>query len=91
MTRKLGRLSRPESIFFAWALVFVVACLCAIPVQAGIVSFSGVTPLGGPPAPNVLPGSQPPAPNPIVFLETAGIVGAGGHSRGSFGRRAVCL
>jgi hypothetical protein len=78
MTRKLGRLSRPDSIFLALAIVIVVACLGAIPAQAGIVSFSGVTPLGGPPAPNVLPGSQPPAPNPIVFLETAGAVGAGG-------------
>jgi hypothetical protein len=78
MTRKLGRFIRPDSIFFAWALVFVVACLGAIPAQAGIVSFSGVTPLGGPPAPNVLPGSQPPIPTPIVFLETTGIVGAGG-------------
>src|SRR6187549_3296339 len=78
MTRKRGRHNRPESIFLAWALVFVVACLGAIPAQAGIVSFSGVTPLGGPPAPNVLPGSQPPVPNPIVFLETVGVVGAGG-------------
>ena len=72
MTRKLGRLRRPESIFLAWALVFVVACLGAIPAQAGIVSFSGVTPLPGPPAPNVLPGSQPPIPTPIIFPELPG-------------------
>jgi hypothetical protein len=72
MTRKLGRLSRPESIFFAWALVFVLACLGAAPAQAGIVSFSGVTPLPGPPAPNVLPGSQPPVPSPIIFPEQPG-------------------
>jgi len=78
MIRNLGRLSRPLAIIFAWALVFVVACLGATPAHAGIVSFSGVTPLGGPPAPNVLPGSQPALPNPIVFLETVGVVGAGG-------------
>lgn len=72
MTRKLGRLRRPESIFFVGALVFVVACLSAMPAQAGIVSFSGVTPLPGPPAPNVHPGSQPPVPTPIIFPEFAG-------------------
>jgi hypothetical protein len=57
-----------------------VACLGAIPAQAGIVSFSGVTPLAGPPAPNVLPGSQPPVPNPIIFPEQPGaaIAPAGG-------------
>jgi hypothetical protein len=48
-------------------------------VHAGIVSFSGVTPLGGPPAPNVLPGSQPPVPTPIIFPEfTNGLVPIGG-------------
>jgi hypothetical protein len=72
MTRKLGRLARPDSIFLAWALVFAVACLGTAPAHAGIVSFSGVTPLPGPPAPNVLPGSQPPLPTPIIFPELIG-------------------
>lgn len=72
MTRKLGRLSRSESTFLKLALVFVVACLGVAPTQAGIVSFSGVTPLPGPPAPNVLPGSQPPVPTPIIFPELPG-------------------
>src|SRR3954447_7655923 len=70
MTRKLGRLSRSESIFLK--LAFVVACLGVTPARAGIVSFSGVTPLAGPPAPNVLPGSQPPIPTPIIFPELPG-------------------
>ncbi len=76
MTRKLGRMNRPESIFLAWALVVVAACLGAIPAQAGIVSFSGVTPVPGPPAPNVLPGSQPPVPTPIIFPEQPGVATA---------------
>jgi hypothetical protein len=79
MTRKLGRQRRPESIFLACALVFVVACLSAIPVQAGIVSFSGVTPLPGPPAPGVHPGDQPPLPTPTVFPEVLnGVAPVGG-------------
>jgi hypothetical protein len=78
MMRKLGRLSRPESIFFAWSLVFAVACLDAIPAQAGIISSSGVTLLGGPPAPSVAPGAQLTAPNPIVFPEVLGGVAATG-------------
>jgi hypothetical protein len=73
MMRKIGRLGRPESIFLACALVFAVAVFFAIPVQAGIVGFSGVTPLAAPPSPNVLPGSQPPVPTPIIFPEFAGI------------------
>jgi hypothetical protein len=76
MTRNTWRLSRPASIFLAWAIVLVIACMATIPAQAGIVSFAGVTPLGGPPAPSVLPGAQPPVPTPIVFLETVGVIGA---------------
>src|SRR3954464_12319703 len=78
MMRTMWRLSRPESILFVWAVVAVV-CLSAISAQAGIVSFSGVTPLAGPPAPGVHPGDQPPLPTPIVFPEVLnGVAPVGG-------------
>jgi len=80
MTRNLRRLSRPEAIVFVWALAFVFAAFAAIPAaHAGIVSFSGVTPLGGPPAPGVHPGDQPPVPTPIIFPEFLnGVIPVGG-------------
>jgi hypothetical protein len=59
-------------------LALGVVCASSGALRAGIVSFSGVTPLAGPPAPSVLPGAQPPLPTPIVFRETSGVVGAGG-------------
>ncbi len=72
MKPNFGRMLRPESIFLSCALVFVVASLGTLPANAGIVSFSGVTPLAGPPAPGVHPGDQPPVPNPIIFPEQPG-------------------
>jgi hypothetical protein len=80
MTLNLRRFSRPESNIFACVLVLTLACFAATPAaHAGIVSFSGVTPLGGPPAPNVLPGSQPALPTPIIFPEFInGFIPAGG-------------
>jgi hypothetical protein len=73
MTLNLRRFSRPEANILAGILVLALACFAAIPAaHAGIVSFSGVTPLPGPPAPNVLPGSQPPVPTPIIFPEQPG-------------------
>jgi hypothetical protein len=73
MTLNLRRFSRPEAIFFACVLVFTLACFVTIPAAcAGIVSFSGVTPLPAPPAPGVHPGDQPPIPTPIIFPEQPG-------------------
>jgi hypothetical protein len=78
MKLNLRRFSRPEANIFACVLVLTLAIFAAVPAaHAGIVSFSGVTPLPGPPAPNVLPGSQPPLPTPIVFNELAGVGGVG--------------
>jgi len=70
MKLNLRRFSRPEAKICACFLSFTLVCFAAIPAaHAGIVSFSGVTPLAGPPAPNVLPGSQPVLPTPIIFPE----------------------
>jgi hypothetical protein len=80
MTWNLRRASRPEARILAWMLIFSVGCLAAVPaVHAGIVSSVNVTVLGGPPAPNVLPGSNTTTPFPIVFPEVlGGVVPAGG-------------
>jgi hypothetical protein len=64
----------PRVVHFTFIVIVCVANAFGAPSAAcaGIVSFSGVTPLAGPPAPNVLPGSQPPVPSPIIFPELPG-------------------
>src|SRR5882757_2920495 len=73
MTLNLRRFSRPEANFIACAVVLTLACFATIPAaHAGIVSFSGVTPLPFPPPPGLHPGDQPPVPTPIIFSEQPG-------------------
>ena len=69
MTRNLRRSRRLEFTSLVLAVAFAFGIFAVIPVQAGIVSSSGVTVLGGPPAPGVHPGDQPPLPTPIIFPE----------------------
>lgn len=69
MRRKSRRCLRRSCIL---CLALIVAIATTSHLYAGIVSSTNVTVLGGPPAPNVHPGSQLP-PTPIIFPELPGI------------------
>src|SRR4051812_47681087 len=80
MKLNLRRFNPPESNILAGVIVFTLVCFLAVPAApAGIVSFSGGTPLPGPPATGVHPGDQPALPTPIIFPEFInGAILAGG-------------
>jgi hypothetical protein len=76
------RRTRRFKAFSLMCAVVVLAFQSPTFVRAGIVSFSGVTVLGGPPAPNVLEGSYelPGNASPVIFPEFVfpGVAPAGG-------------
>jgi hypothetical protein len=79
MTLKLARPRHHNILILPAILVLIVGLFIAIPVQAGIVSSSGVTQLASPPAGDVHPGTNTTTPTPIIFPEVlGGVVPAGG-------------
>lgn len=69
----VGHAARPFLFVAALSLpVFTFVGSLATSSHAGIVASSGVTLLGGPPAGNVLPGTQQPTLLPLFFPEVVG-------------------